>query len=500
MKRMVILLSLAFCLACSGSETYYLDASVGDDTNSGTSPEKAWKNLAKTKSLHFKPGDRLLLKRGEVFIGELHITGKGTPAQPIVVDVYGEEGNKPCIVGMDTSLFAVYITNSEYIEVKNLEVVNTGKTRLPKRSGVKLHLKNYGVAHSILLKGLDIHDVNGSLVKNEGGGSGLLIVNEGEIIPSSFCGLIIEDCTVRRCERNAMIWSGYWKRDNWFPNRGVIVRNNLIEEVPGDGIVPIGCDSALIEYNIMRNCPDMLPQSEAAAGIWPWSCDNTVIQFNEASHHKAPWDGQGFDSDYNCTNTCIQYNYSHDNEGGFLLICNDGGSAMPYNIGNSGTVVRGNVSVNDGIRTKITRMGYFTPVIHMAGPTKNTYVYNNILHINEKKLPTDHRSFISFTSWGGFPDSTFITDNLFYVNGSAEFSQSESTNNTFQNNFYLGKMESIPVDKGALFTNETYTGMIENDLSGAESLKPFLRTVKMPVGTITTVDKEAIETFFLNKK
>ena len=81
----------------------------------------------------------------------------------------------------------------------------------------------------------------------------------------------------------------------------------LIEDVPGDGIVPIGCDGALIEYNLMRNCPGTLPHSEAAAGFWPWSCDNTVMQFNEVSDHKAPWDAQGFDSDYNCRNTTIQY-------------------------------------------------------------------------------------------------------------------------------------------------------------------------------------------------
>ena len=57
-----------------------------------------------------------------------------------------------------------------------------------------------------------------------------------------------------------------------------MIRGNLIEEVPGDGIVPIGCDSTLIEYNVMRDCPDMLPDTEAAAGIWPWSCDNTLVQ------------------------------------------------------------------------------------------------------------------------------------------------------------------------------------------------------------------------------
>ena len=93
----------------------------------------------------------------------------------------------------------------------------------------------------------------------------------------------------------------------------------------GDGIVPIGCDSALVEYNLMRRCSRLLPLGEAAAG-----------QFNEVSDHKAPWDGQGFDSDFNCTNTLIQYNYSHDNEGGFILICHPGNSNPADNIGNLG--------------------------------------------------------------------------------------------------------------------------------------------------------------------
>ena len=61
-----------------------------------------------------------------------------------------------------------------------------------------------------------------------------------------------------------------------------------MKKVPGDGIVPIGCDSTLIEYNLMCDSPDILPITEAAAGIWPWSCDNTIIQYNEVWGHKAP--------------------------------------------------------------------------------------------------------------------------------------------------------------------------------------------------------------------
>ena len=333
-------------LSSDNSTSYYFDATNGSDDNNGTSPDKAWKNLAKTRGLKLSPGDKILLKKGETFIGELYLNGTGTAEAPIIIDGYGDKGHDPCIIGYDQSPYAVYVYNSSQITIQNLEIVNTGKDRLPGRTGVKVHLENYGTAHSITLRNLYIHDVNGSLVKKQGGGSGIYIVNEGEK-PSIFDGLTIENCIIRRCERNGIIWWGYVTRDFWHPNRHVVVRNNLIEGVPGDGIVPIGCDSAVIEYNRIKNCPDLLPDGEFAAGIWPWSCDNTLIQFNEVSDHKAPGDAQGFDSDNNCNNTIIQYNYSHDNEGGFLLICNTGETGMPENIGTNNTLIQGNISIND---------------------------------------------------------------------------------------------------------------------------------------------------------
>ncbi len=482
--------------ACNQTNTYYIDASNGNDKHRGTSPEKAWKTLEKTRHLSLKAGDRILLKRGETFVGELFVSGQGEKENPIVIDAYGT-GEKPCIQGKDTSLFAVCLFNSEYIELKNLEVVNHGSKRLPKRTGVKVHLKDFGTARNTLLQGLDIHDVNGSLVKKEGGGSGIWIVNEGDSVPSAFDGLTIEDCTVKRCERNAMIWSGYWRRDRWNPNKNVVVRRNLIEEVPGDGIVPIGCDSAIIEYNIMRNCPDLLPPGEAAAGIWPWSCDNTIIRFNEAAQHKAPWDAQGYDSDYNCRNTCIEYNYSHDNDGGFLLICSDGGSKMPYNIGNQNSVIRYNISINDGLRQRATHTGYFSPAIHIAGPATQSLIYRNIIHLNEKQQPSDHRGFVCFTSWGGWADTTRIEENLFYSNGPAEFSEAEAKNNRFKANYYLGaEIKNRPDDPEARNNHNGYETLTKEDKFGKEAVKPLLQQITLPVGVITTVNPEAIKEFF----
>ncbi|MEG1403582.1 right-handed parallel beta-helix repeat-containing protein [Bacteroides sp.] len=480
--------------------SYYIDATAGNDVNNGTSPEKAWRSIDRVKNLKLAPGDRVLLKRGESFYGELHISGKGQKDKPIVIDGYGTSDKKPCVIGTSSSMYAVYILNSEYIEVKNLEIVNTGSQPVAFRTGIKVHLNDYGVAKSTLLQGLDIRDVNGSLLKSAGGGSGILIENGGARVPSAFDGLIIEDCTIRRCQRNAMIWaSDYYSRKKWFPSYNVTVRRNLIEEVPGDGIVPIGCVGTLVEYNIMRKCPDLLPQSppEAAAGIWPWSCDDTVIRFNEVSDHKAPWDGQGYDSDYNCRNTVIEYNYSHDNQGGFLLICNAGSESADVNIGNSATIVRGNISLNDGTRTRKVHTGdFFAPIIHISGPLANTRIYQNILHVNEVKELGGHQSFISFTSWDGFPDRTMMTNNVFYSNAPCGFKESSSTNNLFEGNYYLEQADVVSSDKKAFRKNKVYEAMLQNDKIGYDALRPFLQEIKMPVGTLVTVDRDKIDSFF----
>lgn len=76
---------------------------------------------------------------------------------------------------------------------------------------------------------------------------------------------------------------------------------------------------ALVEHNIVRQAGSRA--SGYSAGIWRWSTDNSLIQLNESALTRTRYDGQGFDSDFNSRRTTIQYNYSHDNAGGFLLIC-----------------------------------------------------------------------------------------------------------------------------------------------------------------------------------
>lgn len=498
--QLIVLLSgsihLPSCIS-TNSKTYYVDPIEGNDSYSGRSPQKAWKSLERVNKISLMPGEQLLLKRGTTLNGQLEINGKGCASQPIIIGSYGDKTlPEPRIVGNDTSLYAVRIFNSDYLTIQNIEISNTGKERKAGRTGLKVECTDYGISHNIRINNLTIRDVNGSLVKEEGGGSGILIVNGGDSIRSRFDSLTIENCHILRCERNAMIWSGYYNRKNWYPNKHTIVRNNLIEKVPGDGIVPIGCDSTLIEYNLMCDSPDILPMTEAAAGIWPWSCDNTTIQYNEVWGHKAPWDAQGFDSDYNCQNTLIQYNYSHDNYGGMVLICNSG-NAGDYSCGNIGSIVRYNISIGDGIRPKETRQGMFSPSIHIAGPVKHTLIERNIIHANHKPFDTVDCTMITSDSWDGYADSTCFRQNIYYAAEPSRFDFTSSTRNIFEENIYIGQFKNQPESQKNKKAENIYTEkVLKESADGYKGLHCLMDSVKLKEHTLHYINPEGIKTFF----
>lgn len=508
---------LSSCAKVATPYSYYVDAVNGDDNNSGLSAEEAWKTIEKANTIELKPGEQLLFKCGQTFDGILEICGNGNQDSLAIVSCYGE-GERPCIVAQDSSLYAVKVYDSDYLTVKNLDIKNHGSEDMPRRTGILVESKPNNTSHNITLDSLYIHDVNGSLVKLIGGGSGILItLPRPEVKPeekpdttngakperrhmpkpdtkSNFDHLTIQNCHIVRCQRNAMIWEEYSNRNDWNPSKYTTVRYNLIEEVPGDGIVPICCDSCLVEYNVMRNCPETLPDTEAAAGFWPWSCDNTTLQFNNVSDHKAPWDSQGYDSDYNSTNTTIQYNYSHDNYGGLCLICTP--SVNERNIGNIGTRILYNVSINDGLRPHLARGSMFSPSVHFGGPSKDTRFEHNIIHQNVKPAPEIDTRMITLDSWEGFADSVVIAHNLFYAASPSYFDQGKSTNVKFEGNYLVGNFKNAPEPVNEDVAQYYLQTVVARDPTGFKGLAPLFETKTICGEEFQFVNKNTIEEAF----
>jgi hypothetical protein len=450
--RLVVLASLGSLvfLALPGREkvsgtVYYVDSRCGDDANVGTSPSSPWQTLEKVNATTFQPGDQILLKSSSVWKGQLWPKGSGTEGHPIRVDMYGG-GVKPVIHADGLFEDAVLLKNQEFWEIANLEITNTGEQRAVRR-GVHAALEDYGDAHHIYFRSLTIHDVNG--VDNVKFNGGIHYTSTSEHKPSRFVDLRIENNEIYHVDRSGIFgWSDAWVRSRWNPSLGVMVRGNHLHDIGGDGIVVVATDGALVEDNVVGHANQRSEDYNVA--IWAWSADNTVIQHNEAYGTKGQRDGEGFDSDWNSRNTVIQYNYSHDNDGGFLLICNEGGHDATESAGNTATIIRYNISRNDRTRG-----------ITIAGPVKNTLIYNNTIYTG----PDRTVDLLLIADWHGWSEDTYFYNNIFYAAGPARFSHGisrasdgaytaasglePSKNNIFESNLYYG-VNPAPGDAGAL--------------------------------------------------
>jgi parallel beta-helix repeat protein len=101
MKAHVLACTLVLaCCPVSWGATYYIDRSMGNDANSGTSPNQAWRTIAKINGSRFSAGDHILLKRGEIWREQLNFPSSGSLGSPIVLGAYGD-GPLPIISGAD---------------------------------------------------------------------------------------------------------------------------------------------------------------------------------------------------------------------------------------------------------------------------------------------------------------------------------------------------------------------------------------------------------------
>ena len=272
-------------------------------------------------------------------------------------------------------------------------------------------------------------------------------------------GLSIERNMVWKVDRSGIVAESYHaSRLHWFPSLHVVIRDNYVEDTGGDGIVPWATDGALVEHNIARRCNQR--STDYNAGIWQWSTDNTVLRLNEASETRGTHDGEGFDSDYNSRNTRFEYNYGHDNEGGFMLICTPVKRHLESNLGNVGTVVRFNISRNDHTR-----------LINLSG-AEDVTVTENAFYVGG-----GHDVQMLISEWQGWSRNAVFQDNAFYVGeGTLRFGHSIARN---PDGTYVLAPGSGPANN-IVYTGNRYFGAIVNpppdfagmDISGSQAKAP----------------------------
>ena len=329
----LVWLCFAFPLCASGN--YHVDCSSGSDAASGLSSQEAWKSLAKVSSTTFAPGDTILLRRGTRCPGTLWPKGSGEEGRPIRIGAYGA-GPLPLIEAGATEA-AVKLFDQHHWEIENLESAG-GSPYGVLISGASGRLRHFR------LRNLVVRDVTG-MVKSKG--SGLVAV----LAPPA---LAIEDVVIDGVTAyNTTQWAGIIVRGGSRENRArdVTVRNSIVHDVYGDGIVLFQVENGLIEKSAAWLTGLQPVQTIGTPnGIWTWRCRNCTVRLTEGFFIDSPGvDGGVYDIDWGNDDNVIEYNYAHDAQG----YCASVFAASKEVTTNS--VVRHNVCVNNGRSPKLAR-------------------------------------------------------------------------------------------------------------------------------------------------
>lgn len=367
----------------------------------------------------FSPGDVILFKRGVQLSGMFSPTGSGTPEAPIRIDVYGN-GERPRINAEGKNKASLWLRNPRFWEINGLELTNTDGTANDQGDLFGIYVLangDEGVYEHVYINDCYIHDVNGNVAgKNHGGIhvhiSGLensifhdLRITNNRIVRVGGVGIGNKSsCGRIEFQEDSIVPYNLWTK--------VYVANNYIDRTGRNSIIARTSKDAVYEYNILANSS----RYDTGHSIFCFNTDGIKIQYNEAYGNvgEEGKDRGGFDADYNCVNTFIQYNYSHDN----LWFC----GIMKRR--NRNVVIRYNVSQND-------KEGIYFYGFEKNREAENIHIYNNTHFVraglNVKVFAEDR-----------IPINTLFENNIFFFEEQGAWGKNAKGQNTqFRNNLYF---------------------------------------------------------------
>ncbi|MGB0372190.1 MAG: LamG-like jellyroll fold domain-containing protein [Opitutales bacterium] len=467
--------------------TFYVEQGVGD-LGTGASPSSPFDELDDIEDLTLVPGDQVRFARGSQWLGMMEIRDQdGSEGNEIYFSDYGDPLlPKPHFNGHGR-MAAIILSNSDHIVIENLTISNFaydtefGRVYTPEdvadglshepnalgqgdsfeieqnaradrniwdspRHRLGILLEAWGeLVTNVTLQNNTVNHIYGVMDKEGdsdgidpiGGGSGIMVRSWGLDANSkgSFDGLYVWDNHIHDCIRNG-IWGQYnygrnspASRVDHNYNVNVEFKRNLIERVPGDGLVVWGCEGAIVEHNIFRNFkPLTYHAANAAIGLWTIMSKDGEFRHNQVTDHQAEQDGQAFDVDFDTDGNLFEYNYSADNIGGVALLVgaqqNQDPSQNALNLVDPrarNNTFRYNLSINDGFRldsgnSSFRNWGY---AFEISGTAVDSWIHNNTFYIQDKPdgVGTEFVKFHTFQLAGnpiGFSDGTHFLNNVFF--------------------------------------------------------------------------------------
>jgi len=359
--------------------TDYYISNTGNDSLAGTSPQEAWRTIARANAIDFESGDRILFAGGQIFSGEIVFTSEdsGTFNQPVTVTSYGS-GRATINSGGSKAINA---HNCAGIVITNLNFVGSGREDSAGDSGIYFYTDD-ATGRKLDFIRIDSIEVSGY---HKAG----IEIGAWHASNSGFRDVRITKATAHNNgDKGIVVWGYFASTHNGWSHEDIYIGHCKAFDNPGipkkkghtgNGIIVSGVNGAVIEYCEAYNNGALNSGSEGGPiGIWAWDANNVIIQYCESHHNKTNnnKDGGGFDLDGGVTNSVMQYNYSHDNAGaGYGIYQFNGAREFKNN------TVRYNISENDGLVGGYGAIHFWAT--NSNGGIQNTKVYHNTLYVSE---------------------------------------------------------------------------------------------------------------------
>ncbi len=410
--RIYRLFTLLFLFYSTGSlaASYYV-SSTGNDANSGTSVVDAWATIDKVNSTVFLPGDALYFEGGQTFHGSIYLNDSdaNNPDNIFIISSYG---TGRATINAGTS-YGFYAYNTQGFSISDLIIDGNSMTT---NSAMGLRLLA-DVPGDKKFSNISITNIE---VKNFGE-QGVVIGGWNGL--TGYQNLVLSNLSVHNVMTEGILIYGFTSQTlvGW-PNKNVSVSNCEVYNVPGfadpsthegSGIVVSGVDSGVIQYCVAHDNGQNNIHCGGPGGIWCWDSNDFTIQFCESykNHSGTGCDGIGFDLDGGMTNSVMQYNYAHNNDGaGYLL--GQFENARPW----SNNTLRYNISENDGVSNEGSISLFKGSGTTMSGAN----IYNNTIYVSPQPANMS-ASAIYFKDWTTGINNIAFYNNIFLSTGSVPF-------------------------------------------------------------------------------
>jgi len=458
MKKVVMLIiAMMVCYPIFATD-YYFSTKQGDEKYDGKSEKTPFKSLSKVKELDIKPGDKLLLKKDDVFYGNIELSGiSGNSKKTVLISAFGKGTNLPCI-NAKGYLNGILLQDCSYITVSDIEITangggaaNAAPAKEYMRCGVFISITKEGEYTGITLDKLLVRDVffeesgvtrsaaetlSPMGTQNYGWGIRTISSNPKGILKD----VKVTNCHIKNVSHTGIRFTGSYSLATKDTKniKNVKISNNFVEHTGGPGMQASCVENIEFSENKVNHSGSTQDSRNWArgSGLWVWGCFNALIEQNSFRNANGPGDSAGCHIDFNNSNVLIQYNVSENNAGGFVHILGN----------NRNSTYRYNVSINDGWRDHIADeslgRGSMIDVNGWVGRKKgptgpfNTYIYNNTIYVKKSIHPE--------VGIANSNSGILIANNIFYL---------ESTPTSREGKVFIPSSGPI---KNAVFKNNLF--------------------------------------------